>query len=218
MGGRCVGRGVGSSASGAAAMCVCACVMLACCRTHTPDPTNQPTNPTPTQPNPKQQALRLHEAVRKAEVEVSGKYVELVDKLREESAEELGRQARAFEAEKALALQELREAGQRELQARLEKEMAAFTERLTQVGVGVLIWACVSMCDPPTDMINTTIHPSIHPPVVHGPPKPQIKTTGVRGGAREGQGGGGGARAAGDRERRLREPGPCDRPSCVIDA
>lgn len=141
---------------------VCVCMRHACLLPHAHTRPNQPTYPTPTQPNPKQQALRLHEAVRKAEVEVSGKYVELVDKLREESAEELGRQARAFEAEKALALQELREAGQRELQARLEKEMAAFTERLTQVGVGVLIWACVSMCDPPTDMINTTIHPSIH--------------------------------------------------------
>lgn len=47
----------------------------------------------PAIPNPKK-ALRLHEAVRKAEVEVSGKYVELVDKLREESTEELGRQVR----------------------------------------------------------------------------------------------------------------------------
>ena len=43
-------------------------------------------------------------------------------------------QARAFEAEKAMALQELREAGERELRARLDKEMATFTERLTQVG------------------------------------------------------------------------------------
>jgi hypothetical protein len=80
------------------------------------------------------QALRLHEAVRKAEVEVSGKYVELIEKLREESTEELGRQARAFEAEKALALQELAEASERELKARLDREMAAFTEKVTQVG------------------------------------------------------------------------------------
>lgn len=71
--------------------------------------------------------------MRKAEVEVSGKYVELIEKLREESAEELGRQARAFEADKSLALQELAEARAREFKARMEKEMAAFTERVTQV-------------------------------------------------------------------------------------
>lgn len=50
------------------------------------------------------------------------------------------KKARAFEAEKAMALQELREAGARELNARLDREMAAFTERLTQV--------CVRMNDP----------------------------------------------------------------------
>lgn len=41
--------------------------------------------------------MRLHEAVHKAEMEVAGKYVELVEKLREESAEELGRQVRKGE-------------------------------------------------------------------------------------------------------------------------
>lgn len=43
-------------------------------------------------PNTRTKALRLHEAVRKAEIEVAGKYVELVEQLREESAQELGRQ------------------------------------------------------------------------------------------------------------------------------
>ena len=51
----------------------------------------------------------------------------------EEGAEELGRQARAFEADKSLALQELAEARAREFKARMEKEMAALTERVTQV-------------------------------------------------------------------------------------
>lgn len=79
----------------------------------------------------KWEALRLHEAVRKAEVEVSGKYTELIEKLTTESKEELGRQARAMEAEKLSALQELAEAREREFKALLESEMGSFTKSVT---------------------------------------------------------------------------------------
>ena len=80
----------------------------------------------------KWEALRLHEAVRKAEVEVSGKYVELIEKLREESMEEVGRQARALDAEKQLAVQQVVEEKEKECKVLLEQEMASFTAGVTK--------------------------------------------------------------------------------------
>jgi hypothetical protein len=74
----------------------------------------------------KWEALRLHEAVRKAEVEVSGKYVELIARLREESMEEVGRQARALDAEKILAVQQVVDEKEKECKLLLEQEMASF--------------------------------------------------------------------------------------------
>ena len=79
----------------------------------------------------KWEALRLHEAVRKAEVEVSGKYTELIEKLKEESTEELSRQARAFTAEKEMALQRLAEDKEREFKAFFEQEMTNFKQKVT---------------------------------------------------------------------------------------
>ena len=80
----------------------------------------------------KWEALRLHEAVRKAEVEVSGKYVELIEKLREESMEEVGRQARALDAEKQLAVQQVVEQKEKECKLLLEQEMASLTAGVTK--------------------------------------------------------------------------------------
>ncbi|KAM3570492.1 hypothetical protein VYU27_007440 [Nannochloropsis oceanica] len=80
----------------------------------------------------KWEALRLHEAVRKAEVEVSGKYVELIAKLREESMEEVGRQARALDAEKQLAVQQVLDEKEKECKLLLEQEMASFIADATK--------------------------------------------------------------------------------------
>lgn len=79
----------------------------------------------------KWEALRLHEAVRKAEMEVSGKYVELIRKLREESVEEVGRQSRALEAEKQVALLKAMEEKDKACKTLLEEEMRSFTGNVT---------------------------------------------------------------------------------------
>lgn len=86
----------------------------------------------------KWEALRLHETVKKAQDEVTAKYTGLVEKLRHESVEELERQARAFEADKELALRRLseekdeahRRAHLQELEAHAKQLQEGFEERI----------------------------------------------------------------------------------------